>query len=915
MSQTYHRTLRTQAKTAFAPIGQNGLGREERLTIYKDFLKIEATRIREVHDAGAGGIYVATLRAQLLDIVLQHLLEAALLKRPKAGKLALVANGGYGRGLLNPSSDIDLLFLLPRASNKLPKDLGDIVEEILYVLWDVGFKVGHSSRSVVECIKEGRADPVTRTSLFDSRLLAGDEDLHDQFRQRFRRECIQKDSVTFFKERSRDIRSRYRKFSSTVFLQEPNIKESPGGMRDFHNLLWIADALFDTRRLKDLTKRKILTKQARLALEKGFDFLHRVRNQLHYHTGKQSDLLTLRFQGEIVDALGYKEPTKLRRIEAFMRDYYTHTRNIHQSTNSVFEIAEIETTDAARNRGLQRWLSRGPKTEEFDGFISREGRLFPAKHNLFEEDPTRMLRLFLHCQEKGLTPAPELRKLIKLHWDFIDQTFRYLTANRECFQRILEHKGEAAQALRWMHRTGVLGRYIPEFGALDCLVQHEFFHRYTADEHTLRCIDQLDALMDSEDPAKARYRKLLINIEDPYALYLALILHDTGRAENVREHIDGSAMLANQLCRRLQITGGRRKLIMFLVDHHLSMWLFATKKDIADPDVIAEFGGLMKEPHLLDALLLFTYADSNGTNEEAWSPWKETLILQLHRATRAFLKQGYEAYDKEFRAGLAELRSEVEKILDKKYHPLTAEHFELMPKRYFRYRSARSVNTHIRAIWQYVERRRTNPDTPFEAAFQWIAYPDHGYTELTIVTHDRPLLLEKICCALASRELNILCADIYTRPDGIVIDIIRISTLKRAAVKSTKQQLAVIDTLYDLNQQQEYDPAKYLTPKTNYLRPKNEQSLPFPVRAHIDNESDPNYTVVEIQAIDRIGLLHDLLHAINRHGLCTTHARITTEKGAALDTLFVHNPDKHRITELDRLTALHTDLNAIIGAD
>ena len=913
MSTSHLKTLATHAKVELEPIRHSNLSRGEQLGVYKKFLTFEGARIRTVHEEGGGGTVVAGLRSELLDLVLRSLFENALSKRPKAGRISLLANGGYGRGLLNPGSDIDLLFLLPHASHKLPGDLSKVVEEILYLLWDFGFKVGHASRSIPECIKEARADPATRTSLFDARLLSGDSGLHETFVQRFRRECIVKDSVAFLEERSRDIRSRYRKFSATVFLQEPNIKESPGGMRDFHNLLWISDARFGTRRLADLTKRKILSKQARLDLEAGFDFLHRVRNELHYQARKGSDLLTLRRQGEVADALHYPEESKLRRIEGFMRDYYTHTRNIHQYTNSVFEIARIETS-ATRKGGLQRWLSRAPKSEKFDGFTSNDGRLYATRNTLFEEDPTRILRLFLHCQQRQLTPAPPLRKLIKSHSDFVDQSFRYLTANRECFRTILEHKGEVGGILRWMHRTGVLGRYLPEFGALDCLVQHEFFHRYTADEHTLRCIDELDALMDSDDPAKALYRDIFIKMEDPYALYLALILHDTGRAENVREHTDGSAMLAAKLCRRLQISGGRRKLIIFLVDHHLTLWRFATKRNIDDPDVIAEFGGLMKDRRLLDTLLLFTYADSNGTNEETWSAWKESLILQLHRSTRSFLKQGYANYDASFRAELKELRTEVDKELGPQYSELTAQHFEQMPKRYFRFRNARSVETHIRAVWQYIERRRESPDTPFEVAIQWIERPDHGYTELTVVTHDRPLLLEKICCALASQEINILSADIYTRPDGIVLDVFRACTVDMKAVESIAKQLKIVATLYAINRETAYDPARYLTARTNYLRPSNEDAIPFPVRAHIDNTIDPNFTIVEVQAIDRIGLLHDLLDTINKHGLQTIHARIATEKGAALDTLYLSDPSSGHLTDPDRLAALQTALGKTIGA-
>ena len=321
----------------------------------------------------------------------------------------------------------------------------------------------------------------------------------------------------------------------------------------------------------------------------------------------------------------------------------------------------------------------------------------------------------------------------------------------------------------------------------------------------------------------------------------------------------------------------------------------------------------MKDRHLLDTLLLFTYVDSNGTNEEAWSAWKESLILQLYRSTRAFLEQGYDDYDASFRAELKDLRTEVNKELDKRYAKLAAGHFEQMPKRYFRFRNAQSVVTHIRAVWQYIERRKEIPDSPFETAIQWIERPEHGYTELTVVTHDRPLLLEKICCALATHEINILSADIYTRADGIVLDIFRVCTVDLKAAASIKQQLKVVETLYAINQETAYDPGRYLQARTNYLRDTKDDALPFPVRAYIDNDADPHFTVVEVQAIDRIGLLHDLLDTINKHGLQTIHARIATEKGAALDTLYVSDPVTGRLTDVDRLTGLQGALSETIS--
>ncbi|HCQ79341.1 MAG TPA: hypothetical protein DIV46_05155, partial [Verrucomicrobiales bacterium] len=643
------------------------------------------------------------------------------------------------------------------------------------------------------------------------------------------------------------------------------------------------------------------------------NFLHRVRNALHYHD-KGNDILTLRLQGVVANEFGYPQKSILRRIECFMKDYYTHARNVYNHTKSVFEIFELQ-HDEGQQYGLRSKLTFGlikKKLKSLDNYTIRNKRLFPRRKTIFEENPNRLIRLFAYCQKYELSPSPSLRKLIKANWTFIDKSFRMRIENRDAFREILEKKGQVARTLRLMHRCGVLGRYLPEFGALDCLVQHEFFHRYTADEHTLRCIDQLDNLVDDKDPKHEIYRDIFVKHPDPYALFIALILHDTGRAENVRRHIDGSAILAARLCKRLKISGGRRALIIFLVDHHLTLWRFATKKNIDDPEVIREFAEIMRDRHRLDALLLFTYADSNGTNEEAWSPWKETLILQLYRNTREFILKGMTAGKEEIDQDVQETLSEIKSGLKEKYHAIFDQHSKLMPKRYFRYRSKKSISKHIVALWQYIDRRERRPKTPFECAVQWIDRPKFGYSELIIVSHNSYRFLEKTCCALATHQINILSADVYTRPDGVALDLFRVCNDDFKAMANSNTKKSVVATLYQINQQEAYEPAQYLKKKENFLKPETKQIFEFPVRVWTSNNLDPHYTVIELQALDRIALLHDVLRTVNDHNLVTVHSRICTEKGAALDSIYVSTPDGQKLTDQDAVDRLENDLKNLL---
>ena len=915
--------LKQSAKSELKAISSGQVTSAESAALVMDFIKAEEKNILERHRSGAGGLEITSARAALLDAVLEVMFEAAI-KRQKgaAPAVALLAQGGYGRGQLNPGSDLDLLFLLPRASNKIPKSISTIIEEILYILWDAGFKVGHACRSIAECISEARKDQISKTALMDARLIIGNQTLFNTFTKRFDKECIRKNQKAFFDLRRNDLRGRHKKYSHTVFLQEPHVKESCGGLRDYQNILWVARVKRGFTSLDELVSAKIITKSTCRQLKEGYDFLHRVRNELHYESGRSTDILTLRLQGVVATNFNYPQKTILRRCEFFMRDYYRHTRAIYTHSTSLMEYFEIETQDRPNKGilGILPFTKKKPKSVKFDGFISRNGRIFLQDKNALEEDPNRVMRLFQHCQLRNLGLSPEARKYLHIAAKEIDRSFRYNAKNRETFRAILERKGEVARILRLMHRTKVLDNYLPEFGAMDCLVQHEFFHRYTADEHTLRCIDMLDSLtdeLDEQDPGRKLYRQLLHNVEDPYALYLALILHDTGRAENVREHIDGSTILADKVCRRLQIRSGRRTMLMFLVDNHLTFWRFATSRDLSDLSVIEEFATIIKDKRNLDALLLFTWADSNGTNEEAWSPWKETLMLQLYNSTRLWLEKGKENFKSTLIENKAKLLERCRKILAASYHEQMELHFELMPAPYFRFREPRNISIHIKSVQTFLKREEDAEEGAFECDMSWIDRDDRSNTELLVTAWNRPLFLEKICCALAAHESNIISADVYTRADGVVCDLFQVCTVDREPVTSERDRKRVLETFRAINSDPdpfaEYQPKQYLKAKTNLLRTdSNEGGIPFPTRVHISNEISSTCTAISIQALDRIGLLHDLFLTVDRLGLATVHARICTEKGAAMDTLYVTWPDGSKVLDEDKHHEIERTLSELI---
>ncbi|MGJ8672752.1 [protein-PII] uridylyltransferase [Rubritalea sp.] len=910
-------SITQHAEEVLIPGLRNANEQTERAELIKDYIKFHDARIREIHDLGAGGLEVAGARSLMVD----NLIHAAFLTAqerisPESPiKMAVTAVGGYGRSTLNPGSDIDILFLLPVNSTKISKITAQLVQEILYLLWDTGFKVGHSSRSINECLTEAKQEQQSKTALMDTRLVAGDQTLVENFIRRFQHDCIQKNSEAFFELRRQDIRSRHKKYSYTVFLQEPHVKESCGGLRDYHNIIWVEQVERGTNDLSALVKERILTKNAHKEIIEAYDFVHRVRNELHYHTGRSTDILTLQLQGVVATNFQYPEKSILRRCESFMRDYYRHTRHLYNHTTSLMEIFQIEINESDEAKGWLKFLPKPKKKRiELDGFIVRDGRIYPKNSEIFREEPHRLMRVFQESQRRNVTLAPPMRKLIKANWDLIDNDFRNSKANRETFRAMLERKGQVADTLRRMHRVGFLGRWMPEFGQLDCLVQHEFFHRYTADEHTLRCIEQLDALIEDDRRERDVYRKILTDLEDPYAIYLALILHDTGRAENVREHTDGSAMLAAKVCSRLKIRGTRRTLLTFLVDHHLSFWRYATNKNLDDPEVIEEFAGIMRTPERLKALLVFTYADSNGTNEDAWSPWKETLMLQLYRSTLDFLKAGKERYRDDLVTEIQKLKKRTQGCLKDKYHEQLDMHFERMPKGYFRYRAPESIAIHIRAVRRFLIKEEKADESFAASDLRWISHTDRGYTELVVTVRNRPLLIEKVACALAASQINIIAADIYTRTDGVTCDVFHVCTEDQQAVTNAPTKKKVEATFSELIQQEAYDSSKYLKKTRNFLqKDPTEGGLPFPVRAFANNLTSQQYTAIEVQALDRIGLLHDLFLEIGKCGLATVHARICTEKGAAMDTIYVSQLDGSKLTDPEKLEKLESSIQKLVG--
>ena len=881
---------------------------EKELPIAKlqSFRKKEEHRLKLWHRAGGGGREIAGRRAEMVDILLREIFGFATFKETGAKEipgLMVAAFGGYGRRELNPCSDVDITFL--HAGERPTPAMEKIISACLMALWDLGFKVGHATRSIKGALTQANADMMTKTAMIECRCLAGDKKLFETFRKQFTAACVtgkEKDYIAFRLENLKELRTRY---GASVFMQEPNIKSGCGGLRDYQNLLWTGMFHSGAATTARLVEEKILRERSRRTLEEAHDFLLRVRTEMHYQTGRATDQLTLQLQGKVATALGYPEKNILRRCEAFMRDYYSRTRGIHLVT--TLTLGRIREEQGMKPGILEKFL--GKRAEETDEMVIRGGELFPKSRDIFNRDPARMMRAFQLAQTRNLEFSAELGDLVKRRLHLVDRTFQYGKENRTIFLSILSRKGQVARILRLMHDLGFLGKFLPEFEPLTCLVQHEFFHRYTADEHTLRCIDKIDDLLFATDPKLKRYGEIFRHFEDPEVLYLAMLLHDTGKAANTRRHEEASALAAQKVARRLQLTPARKRMLISLVDAHGEMSGIARSRNIEDPATVEEFATVIRDPVTLDALMIITLADGMGTSDEGWSDWKEQMVWQLYHQTRSYLNDsaGYRAERAKRRE---ELHREVAESLPESYAEEIEAHFDGMPERYFQSRGTEEIGEHLRLFRKFFEQSLREEGSNLDPVITWVDHPEAGHAEVMVCGWDRERLLERIAAAFLAAGINVLGADIYTRADSLALDIFKVSNHRNDPLPKQRDREQFEAHLQELLPA----PGSRIVPEPQYpsLRRRakavEDEGEEPPVWVVVNNNAHPACTILEVQAPDRLGLLYHLLRAITHGGISIEAARIATEQKAALDVFYLRTKEGGKITARNALLRLERRL-------
>jgi len=891
----------------------------EVLPLYKKFLKVEEHRLRLKHQAGGGGREICARRSELVDVLLQYVFGAAVTatsgEKGSGTPLTLIALGGYGRGELNPFSDIDVMLLPREGTRKISPHLQVMVQQILYLLWDSGFKVGHSTRSIKEAIAEANRDMKTKTAMLESRFLAGDAELAREFREQFRSKCVEGHEREYVEMRMQDQVARHKKFGDSVYLQEPHVKSGCGGLRDYQNLLWMTYFKEGSLSTNQLVGKDWLSEADQRRIETAYDFLLRLRTDLHYATGRATDILHLNIQEQTAKRLNYSPRNGQLRSEALMRDYYEHTRNVFRVTERITaQFASGYVTSRTRSLFSFLPLIRPEKTPISGSFFIRNKQLHLARRDVFRKDPEQMMRAFQLAQEHALDLSPEAADLLSRSLGQVTRTYQYARGPREIFKAILSRKGEAGRVLRAMHRVDFLGRYIPEFGQLTCLVQHEFLHRYTADEHTLVCIDKLDAVVRTDDSKLISYRKIFEQLDDPFVLYLALLLHDTGKAVGARPHSEASALFAQRVATRLQLSSEQRKSLILLVDHHLTLSKIAQQRNLDDPATVAELAKIVKHQKNLDALMLLTLADGQGTSAEAWSDWKESLVWELFHETSRYLAD-QKSYYEQTKIERESLQASVAENLSPDYADEIEAHFDFMPDNYFRGCDVPEIIEHLKLFRSFLANVSSRGEQSLAPAISWEPFTEQSHSLVSFWTWERGQLLAKIAGSFSVVPINILSADIFPRGDNVVLGVFRVCSTKARAVTDPCEFELVEQTLRHALEDENFDFLPLIERAKHQSRHRLALGIEFPIHIGIDNKTHPIYTLIEIQAPDRLGLLYDILTCLDRESVSIALSRINTQDGAAIDTLYVVDRSAHaKITDSHRITAIQRHLqNAILG--
>jgi [protein-PII] uridylyltransferase len=830
---------------------------------------------------------------EIIRAVFHYACETAFPGAEPTG-LSIVAVGGYGRGTLAPGSDIDLLFLMP---GKADTRAAHIVEFLLYAMWDARQKVGHATRSIDDCLRLAKTDNTILTSILEARFLCGHEKLFDELYTRFRSEIVQGSAKKFVSEKLAERDLRYTKSGQSRYSVEPDLKDGKGGLRDLHTLFWIAKFLFNANSTEELDDKGAFTKPELAQFKKCEDFLWAVRCHLHFMSKRGEDKLSFDRQSELATRLGYRSHQGLKAVERFMKHYFLIAKDVGDLTR-IF-CASLEEKQLKDAPTLSRMLGKllPKKSTSFKGnksFKLETGRISISSDDVFSTIPINMLRIFKLASHTGLEVHPDALKELRKSLRLIDDKLRNNAEANALFLDILTTSTTPETLLRMMNEAGVLGKFIPEFGKIVAMMQFNMYHHYTVDEHLIRSVG---VLSDIERGNLSGDHPLAVSIFPTGAarrvLYVATLLHDIAKGRK-EDHSIAGERIARDLCPRLGLNEADTDTVAWLIRYHLLMSETSQMRDLNDFKTIMDFTAIIQSPERLKLLIILTVADIRAVGPGVWNGWKGQLLRTLYAEAEPLLTGGHTAVSRKERVAEAQ-----NQFLEKYPNWIDVER-------------KRATSRHYDAYWLNVSLdRQQRHQALIERATQKEAATDihmdafAAVTELTVYTPDHPRLLALITGACAAAGGNIIGAQIFTTSDGMALDTILLQREYENEEDERRRSLRVCDSIKRTLSGQ----LRLKDALANSLQPQG-RAMAFNVtpRVIVDNTSSNKYTVIEINGLDRVGLLHSLTEALFHLNLNIASAHIVTYGEKAIDVFYITDLTGAKITSETRQAAIEKSL-------
>lgn len=815
----------------------------------------------------------------------------------RAERMAIAAVGGYGRGMLAPGSDTDILFLLPYKQTAWGES---VAEAILYMLWDIGLKVGHATRSVDECIRQARGDITIRTSILEARFLVGEKELFEDLEQRFDTDVVEGTAAEFVAAKMAEREERLRKAGQSRYLVEPNVKDGKGGLRDLHTLFWIAKYVYRVRSTGELVAKGVFTREEARLFTRCEDFLWSVRCHLHFLTGRSEERLSFEVQREMAERLGYTEHPGQRDVERFMKHYFLVAKDVGDLTAILSAALEARhDKPVPRLKGMVDRLRKGAaraRLKDSPDFVIDNDRLNVADDEAFRRDPVNLIRMFHIADKRNIAFHPDAMRLAARSLNLIDGDLRENPEALRLFMEVLCSKNDPEQVLRRMNEVGVLGRFIPEFGRVVAMMQFNMYHHYTVDEHLLRCIGILSEIERKTNPENGLANELMGTIKQRNLLYVTLLLHDIakGRPE---DHSIAGARIARKLCPRLGLSPAETETVAWLVEQHLVMSTVAQSRDLSDRKTIENFAAVVQNLDRMKLLTILTTADIRAVGPGVWNGWKAQLLKTLYYETEPVLTGGFSEVDRGKRVAVsqAQLRGALSEWSDEAFTTYAARHY---PPYWLRV----DLDTKVRHARFIAEAEAQGQSLATRADLEGT----RGITELTVLAPDHPKLLAVIAGACAATGANIVDAQISTTTDGLALDSIALRRAFDRDEDESRRAQRVCEAIEKALVGEVRLP-EVIARKT----PKGRRTFNVQPDVSVNNAWSNRHTVVEVSGLDRPGLLFELTTTLSRLNLNIASAHVATFGERAVDVFYVTDLMGAKITSAARQSAIRRALISV----